>query len=101
MADIELHLPTLIGDATITAASVVYLGPFSSPQRATLQQAWVAALAAAGVPVQPTYNFEKFMSIRAPQVWLIHSESYCRESVRLQSIASMTPATRNDFGIGT
>ncbi|MEW5314683.1 MAG: hypothetical protein WDW38_006158 [Sanguina aurantia] len=63
VADIEQHLPTLIGDATITAASVVYLGPFSSPQRASLQQAWVAALRAACVPVQPVYNFDKFMAM--------------------------------------
>ncbi|MEW5297332.1 MAG: hypothetical protein WDW36_000548 [Sanguina aurantia] len=71
VADIERHLPTLIGDATITAASVVYLGPFSCPQRASLQQAWAAALRAASVPVQPVYSFDRFMAIRAPQASML------------------------------
>lgn len=64
---VESQLPTLLGDATLGAAAVVYLGPLLPTQRAAALGAWRQVLEANGVAVDPHFELRKFMQNRERQ----------------------------------
>ena len=66
----QAQLPTLLSDATLAAAAVVYGGLLpSSERRAEALEAWRGLLEAAGLPVRPgTFDFGAFMEIRQGQL---------------------------------
>ena len=65
----EAHLPTLIGDATLAAAFIVYAAVLLPSHRVEALRVWHEQLLASNIPVSSTFHFHEFMQMRMKQVW--------------------------------
>lgn len=64
LQEVESALPTLLGDATLAAAAVVYLAPLLPSQRAAALSAWHELLQGARVPVSGQFELRAFLGPR-------------------------------------